>query len=671
MPDDLVHVSAGSDLLLYGFVGDAGPNSEGFTTSAVAQALEGRSGPLTVRLNSGGGDAFAGEAIRAQLARYPGRVTVVIEGVAASAASLVAMAADELVMTEGSVMMIHDPSLITVGTAADHEAGAAMLDKLGGVYAAAYGARTGMPKAQVRQLMLAETWFTPEEAVQAGFADRIEGAARIAAAFPYPVYANAPARLRALAMSNGWGPTQEPDPARRDDAPIPSMETQMTGKNPAAEPAENEAPPGLTASQQKRVVAMAARLGLPASLPMQIFDEGVTMEVAQARLIDAKAETGDQHEYSKRPHVEMGVSFEGKDALRAKLVDGLQARLDSTHKPTMGADYAGHSLSDFCVEIANAAGQRPRNRSEAVEMAMGGFASSPTMAHTTSDFTFITADALSNVVGRQLEQRMPAIARLSRELPRDTYHSGKMLTLSASGMPEEVAESGELKFTTMAEKGEEAPTPRDFGAVFSISNKAIVNDNVGLLAQVGERMVRGSVERLRAVLLEPLLANSGNGQTMASGNPLFDVNHSNVASTGTAISVTALDAARSAMRRQKGLQGEIYAIEPFVLLVPPELETRAQQVVADIAAAKFTDVNPFSGELQIIVEPGLIDTSRWYLVGDPARFDGLAHAFLGGQSTPRIDSRAGWYTMGMEFRLEWAVDAKFVETASWYMNPGV
>jgi phage/plasmid primase, P4 family, C-terminal domain len=111
-------------------------------------------------------------------------------------------------------------------------------------------------------------------------------------------------------------------------------------------------------------------------------------------------------------------------------------------------------------------------------------------------------------------------------------------------------------------------------------------------------------------------------------------------------------------------------VEPWALVVPAELETVAQQVLAEIAAAAVSDVNPFSGTLELIVEPGLTSATGWYLIGNPALHDGLAHAFLDGQSAPRIETRAGWNTLGMEFRLTWAVDAKFIGTASWFRNPG-
>ncbi|MGY6411319.1 MAG: phage major capsid protein [Alkalilacustris sp.] len=201
-------------------------------------------------------------------------------------------------------------------------------------------------------------------------------------------------------------------------------------------------------------------------------------------------------------------------------------------------------------------------------------------------------------------------------------------------------------------------------------NRANDSTAVGQLGQITNRIAEGNVERLRTVLLEPLLANAGAGQNMADGQPMFHACRGNLAGTGGALDIDTLSDARLAMRRQKGLKGELYAVEPWALVVSPELETQAQKLLAEIDATKFSDANPFSGALELIVEPGLTDPAAWYVCADPSRYDGLAHAFLDGAAAPRIESRAGWNTLGLEFRSVWTLDAKFVETATWYRNPG-
>lgn len=346
---------------------------------------------------------------------------------------------------------------------------------------------------------------------------------------------------------------------------------------------------------------------------------------------------------------------------RAALSDALQARIDRQHKPTVGAQFVQMPMAEMLMMALRDAGQRPMNVREAIRMAG---------VHSASDFPLILEDALSKTVARQLEQTAPALARAAHEIPAEDYRFGNLLSLSASGMPEEIGEGGEIKHVTIDEKGERKPAPRDFGAMFHLSNKAIVNDDLGVFEQIGKKMVAGATERYRRVLLEPLLANGGLGNTMADGNPVFHANHGNLAGTGEALTVTSLSSARLALRSQRGLQGEHYAIEPWALVVPPHLETIAQQVLAEINATKTADVNPFSGALELIVEVGLTSPTAWYLIGNPASTDGLAYSFLEGQSAPRVESKPGWDTLGTEFRLVWALDARFVSYSSWFKNPG-
>jgi hypothetical protein len=411
----------------------------------------------------------------------------------------------------------------------------------------------------------------------------------------------------------------------------------------------------------RKIAERAEALGLQATAAAEQVRRGASYDAANLAMVDQRiaarmaAEGPELHSFGS-----VGHSWDSGEGLRAKMVDGLTARIARGHEPTIGREFAQMRLGEFAMHSLRRAGLKPFNEAEAVRMA----------AHTTSDFPLILENSMTNAVARGFEQAQPALARASREVERGDYRPGKSLTLSASGVPKEVAEGGEIEFITMDEKGEALPQVRDFAAGFNITNTALVNDNTGLLAQAADRMVRGAAERWRQVLLEPLLANSGDGQTMADSNPMFHSTHGNVASTGAAIDVGSLGLARAAMRKQRGLQGELYAIEPWGLVVPAELETVAQQVVATLAANTVEEANPFAGALQIIVEPGLTDPKAWYLVADPSRHDGHVHAFLDGARAPRVESRPAWTTLGLEMRLVWAVDAKFIETATWYKNAG-
>lgn len=126
---------------------------------------------VEVRLNSPGGDYFDGVAIANALAELPSRVVVHVDGLAASAASVIAMAGDEIIMHPASRMMIHDALTLTVGNAADHTAAASLLDSVSQDIAELYAARSGKLSAvEWRTFMRAESWYGATEAVSAGLA---------------------------------------------------------------------------------------------------------------------------------------------------------------------------------------------------------------------------------------------------------------------------------------------------------------------------------------------------------------------------------------------------------------------------------------------------------------------------------------------------------------------
>jgi ATP-dependent protease ClpP protease subunit len=146
---------------------------EGVTVKGVREKLEGvdREEPLTVYVNSPGGYASEGLGLRSFLAAWHGKVTAQVMGWAASAASVVLLGADEIVMAAGSQIMIHDPWTIAEGNAADLRGISEHLEHSAENIAALYAARMGVEASVAREAMLAETWYNADEAVAAGLAD--------------------------------------------------------------------------------------------------------------------------------------------------------------------------------------------------------------------------------------------------------------------------------------------------------------------------------------------------------------------------------------------------------------------------------------------------------------------------------------------------------------------
>jgi ATP-dependent protease ClpP protease subunit len=184
---------------------------------------------VEVHLNSPGGQATEGVAIANLLRQHPSQIVAVVDGLAASAASMIAMGADEVVMAPSSQMMIHDASGGAWGTAAFLEKQARALHHLSDMYAQAYAGKAGGDSAAWRELMLAETWYSPQEAVDAGLANRVLTAEQ---ATDDPEAAVAKHDLRIFAYA---GRQQAPAPAASTAPRTPAPPSASGSTNTAQE----------------------------------------------------------------------------------------------------------------------------------------------------------------------------------------------------------------------------------------------------------------------------------------------------------------------------------------------------------------------------------------------------------------------------------------------------
>jgi ATP-dependent protease ClpP protease subunit len=166
-----------NELLIYDQIGEDWFTGKGILPGDIHAWLKDRaSDDITVRINSPGGSVFDGNAIHNALKRHEGQVTVIVDGIAASIASIVAMAGDEIVMEANAMMMVHDPHSFCIGTAEDMLREAEVLDTVKGTLVETYTARTGQAEKAVEALMSNSTWLTAKDAMAKGFCDRVEEA---------------------------------------------------------------------------------------------------------------------------------------------------------------------------------------------------------------------------------------------------------------------------------------------------------------------------------------------------------------------------------------------------------------------------------------------------------------------------------------------------------------
>jgi ATP-dependent Clp protease protease subunit len=213
-----------ADLYVYDVVGDSW---DGVTAKMFADDMKRVASAKTLRIyiNSPGGSVFDGVSIHNQLRRHKARKIVQIDGIAASIASVIAMAGDEIVAAPGSFVMIHNPWGLAIGEAADLRKVADSLDKVRGSIINVYTARTGQDAEKVAAMMDEETWMTAQEAVDLGFADRVsEDQAQLAALsrFDLSAFAHVPEPVKAAA--------EQPPPADAADADEGTRDAPPAGK---------------------------------------------------------------------------------------------------------------------------------------------------------------------------------------------------------------------------------------------------------------------------------------------------------------------------------------------------------------------------------------------------------------------------------------------------------
>lgn len=235
---------------------------------------------INLYVNSPGGSVFDGVSIMNALRRHKATVIATVDGLAASAASFIIQAADEVIMGFGSEMMIHDASTICWGNASDMEDEARLLNQISGTIAEIYAERAGGTAEEWREAMLAETWYTAEEAVTAGLADRVEKRAGkdpgkdATNRFDLSIFAHA-GRRNAPAPDVAAKHTRRPNLTLANGYALASANHLVEkATKPPAEPANNINPPqkGTDPMSEALKKGLRERLGIPAEATLNEDD---------------------------------------------------------------------------------------------------------------------------------------------------------------------------------------------------------------------------------------------------------------------------------------------------------------------------------------------------------------------------------------------------------------
>ena len=249
------------------------------------------------------------------------------------------------------------------------------------------------------------------------------------------------------------------------------------------------------------------------------------------------------------------------------------------------------------------------------------------------------------------------------------FKEAARVALSEAGTLELVPEGGQFKQDSFGEASARTKVAT-YGKLFSLTRQAIINDDLGLFSKIATKYGSAAKRLVNKMVYAQLTGNV----KMQDNVALFDTKHGNVAGTGEALSVKAIAKAITAMRRQKGIQGEATLnITPKYLVVPPELEMTAYQIVNSTAAVDGVNsgvANPYKGRFIVVADAELTDPDAWYLVADATQHDTIEVTYLNGVETPRLETRQGFDVDGIEYKVAFDCGVSALDFRGLYKNAG-
>jgi ATP-dependent protease ClpP protease subunit len=660
--------SGGAELVMTGDIGFD------VTAAGVASAMAGLdpNAPLTIRVNSYGGVAFEGLGIHNILARHPGRKTVVVDALAASAASIIAMAGDEIVMPKASFLMIHNGAGLTVGNRADHAETIALLARVDAAMTGIYASRTGLPAEEIESLMAAETWLSADDAVAKGFATRVEGEAAALpvtarAANTVRAYAHAPAAVLAMVQPAA------PDPITpTTEGSMPDTDTPAAGQPPAAPPAPApvlEVKPVAASLSQLQAIAARAKLG-PDFIVAQL-DARSTEEQARDVALEILAQRSPDRPAGTVPPNGAGNAV---TAIRASIL-----RRGQVTKPevlTAAAGYEGMNLRDMAAEFITAQTGRASGYMAPDKLfreAFGIRASSTVGMLTTSDFGQLLGDTAGEIVLDSFLAASTEWRKVARTFNFDDFKEKQIRGGFELPDLELVREHGEITYGTLARAFAKVKL-ETFAKGFAFSRQAIINNDLEEFTSnaraYGVMAARSLSARVWRVFIQ--------GTTsilMPDGLPLFHASHGNLAAVDGPINDATLAVAETAMMQQAVVPGRPLGLTPRYLIVginrrhEARIFLNSETTTTVINGVATTARNTYFGNLELIYEPSF-PPNAWALMADPALRPVVAVPLLNGVETPDVVAEASFDTFGVKVRVSLDYEAAPIDTIGVYYNPG-
>jgi phage major head subunit gpT-like protein len=439
----------------------------------------------------------------------------------------------------------------------------------------------------------------------------------------------------------------------------PMKKNAKAGANPApVEDVEDTLENENTVTQTRAEIRdIIKRAGGTSEQADELIDQDATVEQARAaayELMTARSNAA--------PRVRIIASNDDPAVTLERRAEALATRVGGGKPSDAARAFVPYSLVDHARDMLEAQGVRVRGMTAEAILTRA--------MHTVSDFPELLTGTGARLLKPAYEAATSPLVALARKVTASDFRTQAMLQLGEMPKLGKVTESGEVKSVSRGE-AKESWALDTYGAIFSLSRKALINDDLNAFADFASAAGQAAANTVADLIVTALTQSNGAGPIMGDTVRLFHADHGNIDSTGQAIDVSSVSAARVAMMTQTGVDGStLISVRPDTLIVAPSQLTAAEQFVASITPAQTDDVNVFSGKLTVVCEPRLeaVNPFDWYLAD--SRLPALVLGGLAGNEGPQIASRDGFEVLGREFRVTLDVGVGPNDWRGWYRQGG-
>ncbi|WP_369407859.1 prohead protease/major capsid protein fusion protein [Roseomonas rosulenta] len=459
------------------------------------------------------------------------------------------------------------------------------------------------------------------------------------------------------------------------------QETTVTTTPSAPAPEPTRAAPDLDAvraeasrAERERIAGIdaaveAARALLPADRITQVRAEAIaqgwTGDQARRALFDALVAQGPRPSIPARP--ESGPSHDDPAQILDAMAEALAARAMPGYQPQGAgrhAEFLGWRPSDMIGELLRARGERsvPRNPTLLAERAF----------HTSSDFPLLLAAAANKMLLAAYAPAQPTYRQIFLRRDFRDFKPHRHLRIGDFPTLLPLAENGEIQVGTMSES-QEIVLLQTFARRIRVTRPMLVNDDLGAFTDFAAAIGRRVAEFENATAYNLLNSANGDGPTLTTGSaPVFATGavRANKASTGTVLDTSTIGAGRTAIMKQRTLDGlPISMGQTMRLLVGPNLELAARQATVVVQASEIGKANVFAGFVQPVIEP-LIQANRWYLFSDPVAAPVYVYGYLNGAEGPQVTTGPVQGADGVEVSVIFDFGVGAIDWRGAWFNPG-